>query len=322
MMGNQEKPKTGPPASMLKLWHSKRKSRWLHELPTLEQVLRRQTRPPVCLYNYYIVLRDRLELETLLDFWLDVQQAKVLHKRYLKQQRQFQQQFNTKSPTASLSLMPSNLSHEQQLTHSLLLASSAPSIVTDTHMTQVIERIYLRYIVPSAEKELFHIPLSMRDDIAEKHLADDPAVFDQAQKYVYQLLQATWPHFLRYKVLMNLTLHQQLGRMVVGLTSLLVGFSLEFSLIFLNFEPWHYRLSGIVPILVGVYCLISGLTGVDPIWILMFNVSETTTFHFNRIQQPKIRDILVTRSILILVICLLITLIFVVIFCAVPGKRL
>ena len=242
MMGHQTRPKTGPPASMLKRWHSKRMNQWLHELPTLEQVLRRQSRPPVCLYNYYIVLRDRLELETLLDFWLDVQQARVLHRRYLKQQRQYQQQFNSKSPAATLSLIPSNLSHEQQLTHSLLLASSAPSIVTDIHMTQVIERIYLRYIVPSAEKELFHIPLSMRDSIADKHLADDPAVFDQAQNYVYQLLQATWPHFLRYKVLMNLTLHQQIGRMVVGLASLLVGFSLEFSLIFLNFEPWHYRL--------------------------------------------------------------------------------
>ena len=241
-MGHRTRPKTGPPASMLKRWHSKRMNQWLHELPTLEQVLRRQSLPPVCLYNYYIVLRDRLELETLLDFWLDVQQARVLHRRYLKQQRQYQQQFNKKSPTTTLSLVPSNLSHEQQLTHSLLLASSAPSIVTDIHMTQVIERIYLRYIVPSAEKELFHIPLSMRDSIADKHLADDPAVFDQAQNYVYQLLQATWPHFLRYKVLMNLTLHQQIGRMVVGLASLLVGFSFEFSLVFLNFEPWHYRL--------------------------------------------------------------------------------
>ncbi|KAI9265096.1 hypothetical protein BDA99DRAFT_507714 [Phascolomyces articulosus] len=237
-MRHQKRPNTGPPASMLKRWHSKRMAGWIHELPTLEQVLRRQSRPPVCLYNYYIVLRDRLELETLLDFWLDVQQARVLHRRYLKQQ---QQQYK-KSSTMTLSPVPSNLSHDQQLTHSLLLASSAPSVVTEIHMAHVVERIYLRYIVPSAEKELFHLPLSMRDAIAEKKLAEDPAVFDQAQNYVYQLLQTTWPHFLRYKVLMNLTLHQQLGRIVVGLASLLVGFSLEFSLIFLNFNPWHYRL--------------------------------------------------------------------------------
>ncbi|KAI9265095.1 hypothetical protein BDA99DRAFT_507712 [Phascolomyces articulosus] len=50
--------------------------------------------------------------------------------------------------------------------------------------------------------------------------------------------------------------------------------------------------------------------------------SETTTFHFNRIQQPKVREILVTRSAIILAICLFITLIFVIIFCVVPGKRL
>ncbi|KAI9498994.1 hypothetical protein BDB00DRAFT_329483 [Zychaea mexicana] len=303
---------------MLKRWHSKRMA-GLHELPTLEQVLRRQSRPPVCLYNYYIVLRDRLELETLLDFWLDVQQARVLHRRYLKQQ---QQQLQSKKSFITLSPTPSNLSHEQQLTHSLLLASSAPSVVTETHMAQVVERIYLRYIVPSAEKELFHLPLSMRDAITEKGLADDPVVYNQAQKYVYQLLQATWPQFLQYKVFMNLTLHQQLGRVAVGLASLLIGFSIEFSLIFLNFQPWHYRLSGIVPILFGVYCLISGLTGVDPIWVLAFNVSETTTFHFNRIQQPKVREILVARSVIVLSICLLITIILLVLFCAVPGKRL
>ncbi|KAI8149982.1 hypothetical protein BJV82DRAFT_585382 [Fennellomyces sp. T-0311] len=202
------------------------------------------------------------------------------------------------------------------------MASSAPSVITETHMAQVVERIYLRYIVPSAEKELFHLPVSMRDAITEKKLSDDPAVFDQAQRYVYQLLLATWPHFLRYKVLMNLTLNQQLGRIAVGLTSLLVGFSVEFSLIFLNIQPWLYRLSGIVPILFGVFCVISGLTGVDPIWVLVFNVSETTTFHFNRIQQPKVREILVARSAVVLAVCLAITILLLILFCAVPGKRL
>jgi hypothetical protein len=53
-------------------------------LPTLEQVLSRKTLPPVCLYNFYIIMRDRLHSEELLDFYLDVQHHEILWRRYVK----------------------------------------------------------------------------------------------------------------------------------------------------------------------------------------------------------------------------------------------
>lgn len=56
-------------------------------LPTLNQVLARKTYPPVCLYNYYIVLRDRLHAEEQLDFYLDVRHHENLWRRFVKDAR-------------------------------------------------------------------------------------------------------------------------------------------------------------------------------------------------------------------------------------------
>ncbi|KAG0171145.1 Bud site selection protein, Revert to axial protein 1 [Apophysomyces sp. BC1034] len=225
----------------------------LHVLPTLDEVLQRKTRPPVCLYNYYIVLRDRLELEILLDFWLDVQQADVLYRRYNKHKNKQQQHGMDLSPPT-----PSPMKESYLLTQMLLsIQTPRPSMATTSttstqkkappptqaDMTDVVERIFLRYFVPNAEKELLLLPISMREDMLQNFKpTESPAVFDEAKQYVHHLLQSTFPHFLRYKVLMNLTLQQQIGRIACGLVSLLIGFSFEFSLIFLNIQPWQKRL--------------------------------------------------------------------------------
>ncbi|KAK4508874.1 uncharacterized protein ATC70_013497 [Mucor velutinosus] len=56
----------------------------LQDLPTLEDILSRKTLPPVCLYNFYTVLRDKLYLDNLLDFYLDVRHHEILWRRYVK----------------------------------------------------------------------------------------------------------------------------------------------------------------------------------------------------------------------------------------------
>lgn len=57
---------------------------FIKELPTLEDILSRKTLPPVCLYNFYIVLRDKLYMDDLLDFYLDVRHYEILWRRYVK----------------------------------------------------------------------------------------------------------------------------------------------------------------------------------------------------------------------------------------------
>ncbi|KAM0750273.1 regulator of G protein signaling superfamily [Meredithblackwellia eburnea MCA 4105] len=54
-----------------------------NRLPTLAEVLRRSTRPPVDLYCYYLFLQ-REGAEDSLDFWLDVQQHENLCRAYFK----------------------------------------------------------------------------------------------------------------------------------------------------------------------------------------------------------------------------------------------
>lgn len=250
----------------------------LDSLPTLDDVLHRQSQPPVCLYNYYIVLRDRLELETLLDFWLDVAQADILYKRYLKYAARRgstaaklgqKADYNHHRLSSPVSIHPRT---SDILTHMLLLhprASVATTMnsattsgsttkkppPTQLEMAETIERIYLRYIVPSAEKEINGLPhhiketignhfsITIQEDPIKKKLnPDNPIIYAQAKNYVHQLLESTFPLFLRYKVFMNLTLPQQIGRLACGLLLLLVGFSLEFTLIFLDVHPWQKRL--------------------------------------------------------------------------------
>ncbi|CEP17799.1 hypothetical protein [Parasitella parasitica] len=260
----------------------------LDQLPTLDDVLHRQSQPPVCLYNYYIVLRDRLELEVLLDFWLDVAQADILYKRYIKYASKRasgkfspkQQHQQLPKPSISSSIIDyhqrqSNISHSNDvLTHMLLLhprASLATTMYSTTtngsqpkkppptqaEMIEAVERIYLRYIVPSAEKEIIQLPATIKESIGH-HFYDsekaagstghpeNPIIYAQAKEYVHQLLESTFPLFLRYKVFINLTLPQQIGRLACGLVLLLIGFSLEFSLIFLNIHPWQKRLWALI----------------------------------------------------------------------------
>lgn len=232
----------------------------LDQLPTLDDVLYRHSQPPVCLYNYYIVLRDRLQLETWLDFWLDIAQADILYKRYIKYKKR-PSKMQLKKPSIASSLFSSESPRHDILTHMLLLqprTSLANTITTtgsnkrppptQTEMHETIERIYLRYIVPSAEKELVQLPFQIKQQIHQffnsetPNEKDNPAVYAESKAYVHQVLESTFPLFLRYKVFMNLTLPQQIGRLALGLVCLLVGFSLEFSLIFLDVRPWQNRL--------------------------------------------------------------------------------
>ncbi|CAO3608569.1 unnamed protein product [Cunninghamella blakesleeana] len=337
-------------------------------------------------------------MEYLLDFWLDVQQAEVLYRRYIKQQ---QKKLNKKSisstnthhhhhhhhnenniitnSSSSTPLLPfgnsvnnnnsPNLTNQPEiLTQMLLLQSSASSVSSSFHsnspsqkratintmdtmtnsshshsslpqhqpsesdVIETIERIYYHYIVPHAEKELIQLPTTIRDKIVKTfthknnnedgNIIDNPIVFQHAKRYVQILLEHSFTLFIRYKVFMNLTLPQQIGRLGAGLLALLIGFSLEFSLIFLNITPWSKRLWGIIPITIGVYCLCSSICGLDPIWVLFFNISETTTFKFNAIKQTKVRNILRQRSISLLIVMVVLIASLLILFCSLPGKRL
>ncbi|KAF9356319.1 Bud site selection protein, Revert to axial protein 1 [Mortierella sp. AD094] len=53
-------------------------------LPTLWQVLHRKTLPPVCLFTFYLFMRDHEKSSEEVDFWLDVTAHEVLWKLYVR----------------------------------------------------------------------------------------------------------------------------------------------------------------------------------------------------------------------------------------------
>ncbi|CAG8555536.1 2580_t:CDS:2, partial [Acaulospora colombiana] len=55
-----------------------------NRLPTLQEVLSRKTAPPVCLYNFYLYMRDSAFASDYLDFYLDVLEHEVICKAYVK----------------------------------------------------------------------------------------------------------------------------------------------------------------------------------------------------------------------------------------------
>lgn len=364
-------------------------------LPTLQQVLSRKTLPPVCLYNFYIIMRDRLHSEELLDFYLDVQHHEILWRRYVKTMRRSGQieeadlseglhgpklvsrlsyasirrdeSARSPSPSGSRSLEAGNnssthhLVHEDDVTsedaHRQYKRSSSPSPMVprgpltettypDNHDSAVAsnihghtnpsptredvkascEKIYYKYIVQSAYKEIFILPAAVRRDIAkriEQDERDDPAVFAEAKDLVFDSMQSkAFPKFLRCKVWGNTTMWQQLARLVLGLSALFIGFAVELSLILLDRPRWGERFLGLIPILFGVTNVLTGLTGLDPIWALVFNISETTTLHFNKVRQPQVRKVLKSRAAWLLTLSIILSVVITVIFAAIPGHRL
>ncbi|CAO3578838.1 unnamed protein product [Absidia cylindrospora] len=157
----------------------------------------------------------------------------------------------------------------------------------------------------------------------EEDHRDDPAVFAEAKEYLFELMQRqAYPKFLRLKVWGNVTLWQQLGRLVIGLVALLAAFATGLTLIFLGYSPWGVRWWVLLPFWIGVLNVLVFLTGLDPLWVLLFNISETTTFHFNKIKQPQVKRILWYRSLWLLITSFLVAIVLSVIFCAVPSRRL
>ncbi|KAI8338666.1 hypothetical protein BC941DRAFT_501794 [Chlamydoabsidia padenii] len=260
-------------------------------LPTLQQVLSRKTLPPLCLYNYYVVMRDRLHMEQVLDFYLDVQHHEQLWRQYLRSIQK--------------------TSHLNDTSYYRLQA-----------LDESARRIHMRYLVPCAAKDLTqYLPIKLVNTIPTR--LNDPGVFSEAKQYLFRLMQRqAYPKFLRVKGWGNLTLWQQVGRLVIGLVALLVGLTTGLSLILLGYPPWGIRCWVILPFWIGVFHVLVFLTGVDPLWVLLFNISETTTFCFNKIKHPQVKRILWSRSIWLLATSVVVAVLLTVIFCVLPPKRL
>ena len=209
--------------------------------------------------------------------------------------------------------------------------SRAPTIIARDRAIQKqslvdsAERIYLRYLLPGAEREIY-LPPSLRlhnfpvsSDEASPLIPD---LFHAQKNYIFKALeQDAFPRFLRAKAFGNLTPLGSFVRLVAGLLILWGGFVLAFSFIFLDWKPKRTRLWLILPIFVATNLLFAAYYSLSPLLVL-FQQSETTPFRMIRVNEPYVRRLLTYRALWVEGMCVLITAILTVIFALVPGHRL
>ena len=116
------------------------------------------------------------------------------------------------------------------------------------------ERIYLRYLMPGAEREIYlpqvrHTPPEVKLTVSPSLRMDNfpmssgpdaspliPDLFHPQKQYIYKLMEADYfPRFLRAKSFCNLTKAGGMIRLIAGFIILWGAFTLAFSFIFLDY---------------------------------------------------------------------------------------
>ncbi|KAG8725995.1 Bud site selection protein, Revert to axial protein 1 [Ceratobasidium sp. 423] len=131
--------------------------------------------------------------------------------------------------------------------------------ITRVDLVASAERIFARYLVPGADKEVYLPPaLRINDFPLSSHqlpvatspayeaesaaLAQVPDMFHNQKEYVFRAMeQDAFPRFLRAKAFGNLTPVSALVRLCLGLLVLWIGLAVGFSLIFLDVKPKSKR---------------------------------------------------------------------------------
>ncbi|ORY04173.1 regulator of G protein signaling superfamily [Basidiobolus meristosporus CBS 931.73] len=353
------------------------------KLPTLEQILSRKTLPPVCLYNYYLFLRDSFLSVENLDFWLDVVAHENLCKLYCKQL--LASLHNSQNGSRSFSSMDGTGTYNKlslkevsdELRFSTISGSGAEKRASQARDTQNLnpmdqttpiarteplepladsngydtkrhidsefrglsvgnkkvqrddlrlsaEKIYYKYIVSGAEKELV-LPQMIRQRISqmiESEHRDDPEVFLEAKLFVFDYMaHNSFPRFIWARAYSNIVTLHAMSRLVLGLFILILGFSIEFALIFLDHQPKLTRLWGFIPIWIGVLNIIVHQKRFSPL-LTILGISEKSLLHFNRVKDSHIRHLHMIQALQITGYTLFISAAIVVVFYAVPGHRL
>ncbi|GAA5865158.1 hypothetical protein JCM3774_002154 [Rhodotorula dairenensis] len=213
------------------------------------------------------------------------------------------------------------------------------SAISRTDLIASAERIYTRYLMSGADKEVYlppslritAFPLSSSTLPAVTHPDYDreasaqaaiPDLFHRQKEFVYRAMESdSFPRFLRSKAFGNLTPLSALARLAVGLVALWAGLATGFAFIFLDAKPKVRRLWVILPFTVSIMYLVAWSYDLDPLLVFM-GLSETTPFRTIGIREPYVRKVLFGRALWVTFLTALIVAVLTVIFWAVPGHRL
>lgn len=202
--------------------------------------------------------------------------------------------------------------------------SHTNSFISRQTLKDSSHNLLLKYFVQDSEKNL-NVPPQLNLFIInaiEVDGRDDPDVFTGVKRFVFNKLENDYlPNFLNFVAIKNVNKTIN-ARMIVGFIFLFFSFWIGFALIFLN-EPKRYRCVVILTFFVSFYCLVSAIYRVDPI---LAAIHRTESFipnkTFCRVDDKFISRLLMKRAAWVLFLVILLTAVFCIIFCLVPGHRL
>lgn len=203
--------------------------------------------------------------------------------------------------------------------------ASSRLFVTRENLRESSHNLLLKYFVEDAEKKIT-IPKDLNTYIVnsiEREGRDDPDVFGGVRDYVFKLMEnELFPKFLTTVAIQNITEFSSKVRMISGLILLFFGFWIAYILLFLDYVK-RTRAVVVVPFLIAFYLIISSIYYIDPILVL-FGFSES--FHKDRrlirLREKFVHRLLIKRSLWVIFLIVLFTLILTLIFSLVPGHRL
>ncbi|KAI9270716.1 hypothetical protein BDA99DRAFT_502530 [Phascolomyces articulosus] len=192
-------------------------------------------------------------------------------------------------------------------------------------LEQNATRIYRTFCSRLDAAQPIHLPDDHRavlDELIEKHHRPEPVVFESARSHVFEVLNVFYyPQFVDSVLYTNLSRMSARISLIFGLISLIIGFAVELSLIFLDQGSMRTRWWGLLPFFFGWTALLAGFA--DFAWWLAFTgKSEISFFVFESIQDKTVLRIHRKRSWIWLASTIVLAIISCIIFVFIPGTRL
>lgn len=216
---------------------------------------------------------------------------------------------------------------ERLIKDSPINSEKSASFVTRDVLKDSSHNLLLKYFVDDSEKNL-DLPYEMNNYVIraiEIEGRDDPDVFKQVKNYVFNRIeQDHLPKFLNFMAIRNIN-HSNFIRIIVGFFFLFIGFWLSFIFIFLNYAK-GIRAVILIPYFIAFYCIVSSIYLIDPIlcW-LGYSEAFSKSAHSSpiiKIREKFVYRLLLKRSLWVLLLIVLFTVVLTLIFALVPGHRL
>lgn len=203
--------------------------------------------------------------------------------------------------------------------------NSDGSFVTRENLRESSHNLLLKYFIEDAEKKIV-IPQDLNKFIVnaiEKDGRDDPDVFGGVRDYVFKLMESElFPKFLQTVAIQNVTDFSAKVRLISGLILLFFGLWISYILLFLDYAK-RIRAVVVVPFLIAFYLIVSSIYYIDPILVFCgFSESFDRDRILIKLRERFVRVLLVKRSLWVLFLIILSTLVLTLIFSLVPGHRL